>query len=55
MWTHHKKRSWMGVIGGLGVVAVVAGVFGLIPFSVALFLGIAIWIVGATVINLLAG
>ncbi|QEW27016.1 hypothetical protein [Roseovarius indicus] len=55
MWTREKKRNWMGVIGGAGVVAVLAGVFGLVPLSVALFAGIAIWIMGATVINLLAG
>lgn len=45
----------MGVIGGAGVVAALAGVFGLLPLPAALFGALAIWIIGATVINLLAG
>ena len=55
MWERRKKRNWMGLIGGAGVVAILAGVFGLLPVPLALFMGIAIWIMGATVINLLAG
>ena len=48
-----KRRALHGLIGGAGVVAIVAGVFGLIPMNLALFLGVAIWILGTLIVNLL--
>ena len=49
-----KKTPLMGVIGGLGVVAFLGGpVAGFYSTGVAVFLAFAIWIVGATVINVL--
>lgn len=49
-----KKTPLMGLIGGLGVVAILGSVLGgLYSMGIALFLALAIWIVGATLINVL--
>ncbi|SHH21787.1 hypothetical protein [Marivita hallyeonensis] len=49
-----KKTPLMGLIGGLGVVAFLGGVVaGLYSMGMAVFLAFAIWIVGATLINVL--
>lgn len=49
-----KRREWHGVSGALGLVAGLAGfVGGLYPPGIAVFLMLAIWILGATLVNLL--
>ncbi len=49
-----KRRELQGVNGAAGLVAGLGGYMGqLYPVALATFLMIAIWIVGATVINLL--
>ncbi|MBF9060493.1 hypothetical protein HKCCSP123_15015 [Rhodobacterales bacterium HKCCSP123] len=51
-----RKRQWMGVVGGLGVAAFLLGVpGGLYGPGLAVALAFVIWIVGATLVNLLAG
>lgn len=49
-----KKPALMGFVGGLGVVAAIGGVVGLYSWQLALFLALAIWIIGATFVNLMA-
>ncbi len=49
-----RRKELHGLVGGLGVVAFLGGLFGglySIPF--AMFLALAIWILGATLVNLL--
>ncbi|RSK34108.1 hypothetical protein EJA01_08240 [Rhodovulum iodosum] len=49
-----KRRELQGVNGAVGLVAGLAGYVGhLYSFSLATFLMLAIWIVGATLVNLL--
>jgi hypothetical protein len=49
-----KKTPLMGLIGGLGVVAFLAGpLAGLYGIGIAIFLAFAVWIVGAKLINVL--
>ncbi len=49
-----KKSSLMGLVGGAGVVAILGSVLGgLYGLGMALFLALAIWIIGATLINVL--
>lgn len=48
-----KKHALMGVVGGTGVVALIGGALGLYSWQLAVFLALAIWIIGATLINLL--
>jgi hypothetical protein len=46
------KTSLRGLIGGLGVVAFLAGpLTGLYKIGMAIFLAFAVWIAGATLIN----
>ncbi len=50
-----KKTPLMGLVGGLGVAAFLLGaVGGLYSFGLAIALAFAIWIVGATLVNVLA-
>ncbi|MBF9031551.1 hypothetical protein HKCCE3408_14205 [Rhodobacterales bacterium HKCCE3408] len=50
-----KKPALMGVVGALGVVAVLAGtVGGVIEVRLSIFIALTIWILGATLVNLLA-
>lgn len=50
-----KKKPLMGVVGGLGVAVFLLGaVGGLYPLGLSIALAFAIWIVGATLVNLLA-
>ena len=49
-----RKTPLMGLIGGLGVVAVLLGVpGGFYSLTTAIVLALAIWIIGATLINVL--
>lgn len=51
-----RKKPLMGVVGGLGVVLLLGGVIGgLYAPTTGLFLALAVWILGATLVNLLAG
>ena len=50
----HKKPALMGFVGGLGVVAALGGLVGLYSWPLAIFLAFAIWIIGATFVNLMA-
>ena len=51
-----KKTPLMGLVGGLGVAAFLLGVpGGLYAPGLAVALALAIWIVGATLVNVLAG
>ena len=54
MGLRQKRRAWMGVIGGLGVVAGLAGFVGnWYSNGTAIVLMFGIWIVGATLVKLL--
>lgn len=49
-----RKTALMGFIGGLGVVALLAGlVGGFYAPTTAIVLALSIWIIGATLINVL--
>ena len=49
-----KKTPLMGFVGGLGVVALLGGfIGGLYGGGFAMFLALAIWIIGATLVNVL--
>ena len=49
-----KRKGLMGVVGGLGVAAFLAAVPGqFYSLNVGIFLALAIWIIGATTVNLL--
>ena len=49
-----RKTPLMGLVGGIGVVLLVAGIFGVgLSFATGLVLALAVWIVGATLINVL--
>jgi hypothetical protein len=48
-----ERRRLHGVIGGAGVVAALAGLLGIYPVPLGILLAFAIWILGATVVNLL--
>lgn len=49
-----KKTPLMGLVGGAGVVAILGSVLGgLYGLGMALFIALAIWIIGATLINVL--
>ena len=51
-----KRRQWHGVVGGLGVVAALGGIVGgWYSIPTAIVLALAVWIVGATVVNLVCG
>jgi len=50
----HKRKELMGFVGGAGVVALLGGIFGpLYSIGLALFLALAIWILGATLVIVL--
>ena len=49
-----KRHALMGVVGGVGVVAVIGGALGLYSWQLGVFLALAVWIIGATLINLMA-
>jgi hypothetical protein len=52
----NKRRELHGVVGGLGVVAGIAGfVGGAWPAGTTITLMFGIWIVGATLVNLFTG
>lgn len=54
MQTPNRRTAWMGVIGALGVaVIVLAVVGGLVPVMPAIGIAVAIWMVGATLVNAL--
>lgn len=54
MGLRNRRREWHGVVGALGVVAALAGfVGGIYPPTITIVLTFAIWIVGATLVNLL--
>ncbi len=49
-----KRTGLMGIVGALGVVAFLAAVpGGLYSINFGIFLALAIWILGATLVNLL--
>jgi hypothetical protein len=49
-----RKTSLMGLVGGIGVVLLIAGIFGVgVSFVTGLVLALAVWIIGATLINVL--
>ena len=46
-----KRKSWMGVIGALGVAVFLLGVLGgLYSVGMAIALAISVWAVGATLV-----
>lgn len=47
------RKPLMGVVGALGVTSALGTVFGLWSWSVGGFGALAIWVVGATLVNLL--
>ena len=49
----YKRRELHGVVGGIGVVFMLAGAVGFMPWSAAIVAAFAFWIIGATVVNLL--
>jgi hypothetical protein len=50
-----KKSALMGLVGGLGVVAFLGSIFGeLYSVKFGIFLALAIWIIGATLVHVLA-
>ena len=49
-----KKKALMGFVGGLGVVAFLGSILaGLDPVTTGLFIALAIWIIGATLVQVL--
>jgi hypothetical protein len=49
-----RKTPLMGLVGGIGVVLLIAGIFGVgVSFVTGLVLALAVWIIGATLINVL--
>lgn len=49
-----RKVPLMGLVGGIGVVLLIAGIFGVgMSFVTGLVLALAVWIIGATLINVL--
>ncbi len=49
-----RKKPLMGLVGGLGVVAFILGVpGGFYGLTTAIVLTLAIWIIGATLVNVL--
>ena len=48
-----KKTPLMGLVGGIGVVVALGGVLGLYPLTWAIFLAFAVWIIGATLVNVI--
>lgn len=47
-----KKKALMGLVGGLGTVAVIAGfIGGFMSPATTLVVALAIWIIGATLVN----
>lgn len=49
----HRKRQWMGVVGGLGVVIALGGlVGGWYPLGTTIALTFGVWIMGAVLVNL---
>lgn len=49
-----RKTPLKGLVGGIGVVFLLAGIFGVgMTFKTALVLALAVWIVGATLVNVL--
>ncbi len=54
MKLRYKRKELMGLIGGFGVVAFLGSIFGgFYSIGLALFLALAIWIVGATLVIVL--
>ena len=49
-----RRVPVMGVIGGIGVVALLGGALGIYSMVWGIFLAFAIWIIGATLVNFLA-
>ncbi len=49
----YKRRELHGVIGGIGVVCILAGAVGFMSWPTAIVAAFAFWIIGATVVNLL--
>ena len=53
MTLRHRRRAWHGVVGAAGVVAALGGfVGGFYAPSTSVFAALAIWILGATLVNL---
>lgn len=52
MGLRHKRREWQGVIGGIGVIAALAGLLGFYPLPIGILLAFAVWILGATLVIL---
>lgn len=48
----HRRKKLHGVVGGLGVVAALCAVPGLYPLRLGILAAFAIWILGATLVNL---
>ena len=49
-----KKKALMGLVGGLGVVAFLGSIFGqMYSVMFGIFLALAIWIIGATLVDVL--
>ena len=47
----NKRKSWMGVIGALGVAVFLLGLLGgLYSVGMAMALAVSIWVVGATLV-----
>lgn len=54
MGLRHKRREWMGVVGALGTVVVVAGLIGgFFTPTTTIVLAFAVWVLGAVLVNLL--
>ena len=49
----HKRRDRLGVIGGSGGIAAIAGLLGFYPMPLGVLLAFAVWILGATLVILL--
>ncbi|WP_212525115.1 hypothetical protein [Actibacterium sp. MT2.3-13A] len=54
MGLKHKRRELHGVVGGLGVVVALAGfVGGWMSVTTTIVVTFGVWIIGATLVNLL--
>ena len=48
----NERRALQGIMGGIGVVCLIAGGVGFIPMPTAIVLAFSFWIIGTTVVNL---